>query len=72
MSDIDKKIDEHFNKYFVEADTLIRKIIPSLQKILYNDGEDVSYYNPSVLDVHIMNLIKARAAMSVGREIDPI
>ena len=56
------------NTGFTEAERIIREVILDLQTIISaKDGEDLSYYNPIMLDEDIKELIEARSFMAVGR-----
>ena len=54
------------------AEKLVRESKSELERIISNDGEDITYYNPQVLDLAISNLIKARSEMSTARYIDDL
>ena len=56
------------NAGFEEAERIIKEIILDLQTIISTkDGEDLSYYNPIMLDEDIQRLTEARSFMAVGR-----
>lgn len=56
------KMDTHYQ----QADRAIREVIEALQRILGQDGEDLSCYQPQMLDESISGLIAARSHMAVG------
>lgn len=58
------------NEFFKKADKLLRDANERLNCVIGQDGEDVSYYNPEVLDSVISKLIEARSEMAIGRNID--
>ena len=56
------------NAGFEEAERLIKDVIEDLQTIISaKDSEDLSYYNPIMLDEDIQRLTEARSFMAVGR-----
>ncbi|MGI1671965.1 MAG: hypothetical protein K6L74_16805 [Neptuniibacter sp.] len=54
------------NEHFKKAEQEIKNCIEGLQKILGEGGEDISYYNPEVLDLQIQNIVSARSNMALG------
>ena len=57
------------NKYNKRAENLVRETIASLEKLLPKDGEDISYYNPGVLNEPIRKLIDIKILLACANEI---
>jgi hypothetical protein len=60
------------NKYFKKADRLLRATKTTIEMVLGQDGEDISYYNPEMLDHSIDRIVEARSEMAKGRLIDDL
>jgi len=56
------------SKHHQQAEQLVRKVIEDLQRLLPQDGEDISCYNPCVVDVSILDLVKVRTLMGRADE----
>jgi len=54
--------------YYKQAAVLIKKTTTELNRLLSCDGEDISYYDSSILDEHINNLINAKVLMACASE----
>ena len=55
-------------KYHQQAEQLVRRVIEDLQRLLPCDGEDISYYNPCVVDTSILDLAKVRTLLGRADE----
>ena len=49
----------------IEASKLLESVSLTLSRVVSSGGEDISYYSASILDIPIMDLIKARSLMYV-------
>jgi len=59
------------NDYYQRAERLIKNVMEKeLQIVIPEDGEDISCYGPTSLDVAIHQLIEARSAMAIGWKMD--
>lgn len=56
------------SKNHQQAQQLVREIIEDLQRLLPCDGEDISCFNPCVVDVSILNLAKVRTFLGRADE----
>lgn len=56
------------SKHHQQAEQLVQKVIEDLQRLLPRDGEDISCYNPCVVDVSILDLVKVRTLLGRADE----
>jgi len=59
------------NKHHQQAEQPMRKVLEDLQRLLPQDGEDISCYNPCVVDDSILDLVKVRTLARTCRRGPP-
>lgn len=58
---------------YKDAEDMIKEVIAILKALInIEDGEDISFYNPTALDYVIQRLIDAKCSMCVGRVKDKL
>lgn len=55
------------NEYFRNAEYELTKVRDKINRILDNDGEDISCFNPCALDELFLGLARTRSFMACGR-----
>ena len=60
------------NKYFREAQSEVMSAIEYLQRLLPEDGEDISCYTHRYIDDPMTNLANAKGLMVAGQMVDEL
>ena len=56
--------------YHKQAEDYVKAVIADLQRLLPSDGDDISYYNPGILNSPIATLIDAKILMACANEAE--
>lgn len=58
------------NEYYQSAERIIKEVIKSLERLLPQDGEDISYYHSTAIDDDIIRLVNAKDKMARGEMVE--